>query len=177
MKNRQNIFLEQFDSEFRNHIIEFGKRISDLSKKNDLLIFMARKAACLADCMEQVGLMDLHCITASSRILNFNLEWLKDKRIAIIDDTLISGTTLYQVKNRLIDNQINEFSFNVLCVDSYWWNSNLVKPEKPFVELKSESVIQVCSQIVNSIAIIPRPYSIDFPIYKSIRFQLSDFEK
>ena len=95
MKLRRELFLEQFDSSFRNHIVEFSKRITSLSKEYDVLIFLARKAACLADCFDELQLSHFHCIVTSSRILDMNLSWMHNKKVAIIDDTLISGTTIW----------------------------------------------------------------------------------
>ena len=74
MSLRREYFLEQFDSNLRTHVIEFSKRLTDISKRYDVLIFVARKAACLADCLDELELSNFHCVIilkSSHRFPNF----------------------------------------------------------------------------------------------------------
>jgi len=41
--------------------------------------------------------------------------------------------------------------------------------KESFMRLKNEERIKLCSDIVTALSIFPRPYSVDFPIYKNTR--------
>lgn len=56
---------------------------------------MARKAAVFCDCLEELGLIHLEGYVTSDRSLDINGEWLEGKEVTIIDDAVVSGTTLY----------------------------------------------------------------------------------
>ena len=51
MLTQQQTFLGQFDEGLRPEIVEFGKRIRRVSGEVDVVIFMARKAACFAEAL------------------------------------------------------------------------------------------------------------------------------
>lgn len=176
MSIRQDFFLDQFDSAFKTHIIEFSKKLTDLSHSYDVIIFLARKAACLADCFDELGMSSFHCVITSSRILDMNLDWLKYKRIAIVDDALISGTTIYEAQQKLNSFGINEADVYVLSIDEYWWSKELVTPKPSYFKLNSTQTSLICANIVKAISVVPRPYTIDYPLFKNIRIKESDFE-
>lgn len=176
MKLRRELFLEQFDSSFRNHIVEFSKRITSLSKEYDVLIFLARKAACLADCFDELQLSHFHCIVTSSRILDMNLSWMHNKKVAIIDDTLISGTTICNAKSKLEKAGVSQIDVYVLSVDESWWATDLVDPQPGYFRLNTKQTSLICSNIVKAISVVPRPYNIDYPLYKNIRIREKDFQ-
>jgi nucleoside phosphorylase len=176
MSLRKDYFLEQFDSTFRGHIVEFGKKLTELSKNYDLLIFLARKAACLADSLEELGLAQFHCMITSSRILDMKLDWLEGKKIAIVDDALISGTTIFENLRRLSKHKDLKADVLVLSVDLEWWKEDLVQPLPSYFKLNSQQTSLICSNIVNAIAVVPRPYTIDYPLFKNVRFKERDFQ-
>lgn len=176
MSIKQDFFLDQFDSSFRTHIVEFSKKLTDLSHKYDVMIFLARKAACLADCFDELELSNFHCIITSSRILDMNLDWLKSKKIAIIDDALISGTTIYEAQHKLSSFGINKADVYVLSVDENWWTKELVNPEPSYFKLNSAQTSLICANIVKAISVVPRPYTIDYPLFKNIRIKEKDFQ-
>ena len=175
MSIRKDFFLEQFDSSFRNHIVEFSKRLTDISKKYDVLILLARKAACLGDCFDELQLSSFHCIVTSSRILDMNLDWLKSKKVAIVDDMLISGTTINNALEKLNGAGVNNVDVYVLSIDENWLNKEMVNPIAPYFKMNSEQTSLICSNIVKAISVVPRPYTIDYPLYKNIRIKESDF--
>jgi hypoxanthine phosphoribosyltransferase len=176
MSLRRDFFLDQFDSSFRTHIVEFSKRLTEISHKYDVLIFLARKAACLADCLDELELTNFHCIVTSSRILDMNLDWLKSKKIAIIDDALISGTTINEAQRKLSTFGIKKVDVYVLSVDENWWTKELVNPMPSYFKLNSEQTSLICANIVNAISVVPRPYTIDYPLFKNIRINAKDFQ-
>ena len=176
MSKRIELFLNQFDSNFKIQIIEFSKRLTNLSNEYEVLIFLARKAACLADCLDELELTNFHCVITSSRILDIDLSWLKNKKIAIIDDALISGTTINEALQKLKIYGINNADVFVLSVDENWWAKKLVSPKPPYLKLNSDQTSLICSNIVNAISVVPRPYTIDYPLFKNIRIREKDFQ-
>ncbi|WP_211604812.1 hypothetical protein [Porphyromonas gingivalis] len=175
MSLRKDFFLDQFDSSFRNHIVEFSKRLTEISKKYDVLILLARKAACLGDCFDELQLSSFHCVVTSSRVLDMNLDWLKTKKVAIVDDMLISGTTINNALGKLNRAGVDNVDVYVLSIDENWLNKDMVSPIAPYFKMNSEQTSLICSNIVKAISVVPRPYTIDYPLYKNIRIRENDF--
>ncbi len=176
MSLRRDYFLDQFDSSFRTHIIEFSKRLTDISNKYDVLIFLARKAACLADSLDELEMTNFHCTITSSRVLDMDLSWLQNKKVAIIDDALISGTTISEALRKLNTKGITKVDVYVLSVDENWWTKELVDPMPSYFKLNAEQTSLICSNIVKAISVVPRPYTIDYPLFKNIRIKEKDFQ-
>ena len=165
-------FLNRFNSSLRTEIIQFAKRLTELSKeKNTVMIFMARKAVCLADSLSTLNLTIFHCPVVSERILEMNASWLKSKKIILVDDALISGSTLYRTYQKLLKIGIEPENIKiiVLCVNKKWWSQELVKPEPPYLELEDNETASFCARIVEGISLLPRPYSVDYPLYQNLR--------
>lgn len=175
MSKRRDIFLSQFDSNFRSYVVEFSKSITEWSKTYDVLIFIARKAACLAGCLEDLRMCSFHCTVISNRVLDFDISWLTGKRVAIIDDALISGTTIDKILDRLSSISTAVVDVHVLSLDRDWWSPALVRPTSSALQLNSEQTAQICSNIVKAISLTPRPYSIDYPLFKGLRLRETDY--
>jgi nucleoside phosphorylase len=99
------------------------------------------------------------------------LAWLSGKKLTLFDDALISGTSLYQTIDRLRKSGINadDIRTQVLCVNTDWHSEELVKPELPYLELSNDQTASLCARIVEAISVVPRPYAVDYPLYKNIR--------
>lgn len=179
MKNIDT-FLKNFDSALKNHIIEFGKELSALDA--DVFILMARKAACFVECLETIGLTRLNGKVTTDRVLDMNLEWLKNKKVVLIDDTIISGTTIHDGLKKLEKVGVSDASVMVFCIDKYWHQPDFIKFKdescliKPYLKLEHAECLKFCSNIVTALSLYPRPYSIDFPIYPNVRISFNQFE-
>jgi hypoxanthine-guanine phosphoribosyltransferase len=77
---------------------------------------LARKAACLLSVLEDLGLISLNGIVVSERILEYNTEWLKGKKVAIMDDTIISGTSIYKIIEKLKLLAFRIFSYTLFAL-------------------------------------------------------------
>lgn len=171
---REN-FLQQFDSNMRQHITSFAQRLSSISQEVDVMIFLARKAACLGDCFTRLGFSTFSCTVTSSRILDLNLNWLRNKKIAIIDDMLISGTTLNRAIEKLRKNGISNVKVYVLSTDKDFFNAEVVQVESPHLCLPNNQIICTCSEIVKAISSTARPYTIDYPLYRDCSLSEKSF--
>ena len=90
---RVDSFFSVFEKSVQDEIMAFCKRIT--STHSDVYVIMARKAAVFCDCLEELGLIHLEGYVTSDRSLDINGEWLEGKEVTIIDDAVVSGTTLY----------------------------------------------------------------------------------
>ncbi|MGV3464968.1 MAG: hypothetical protein ACO1PI_10225 [Bacteroidota bacterium] len=177
----ENTFFNQFDSKISTELIELGKRLS--KTKADVYMLMARKAACLIDCLQYFGLVTLDGYVTSERILDMDSEWLAGKSVIIIDDTIISGTTLFNTIQRLNLARVKNISVHVLSVHKDHYVPELLEDEngqsylmKPYLILDSTECIKSCSDIVNALSIEARPYDIDFPFLKNIKISENDLD-
>ena len=162
----QSSFLDSFDDVWLTPIIDWANRISTLDA--DVALVMARKPACLLDAMIEFGLARPSCPITTNRVLDMDTEWLRGKKVALVDDLLISGSTLYKASRAVTDAGATISGTHVICVDRDWWNPDLVRPQQPYVSANSQSALELSNQIVEALSLVPRPYNIDWPIYKGI---------
>ena len=175
MKYNQQKFLSQFDQPLRRHIINF---CNTLSKTNyDVYLLLARKAACFIDTLIDLDLIELNGAIISDRVLEYDTDWLKGKSIAIVDDTIISGTTIFKIIKRIKSISNNKIDVHAFCINEYWFVNEMLENEKginylkePYLKLDHSSSLKFCKNIVDALALTPRPYNIDFPIYENIKF-------
>lgn len=168
-------FFSQFRSGVLPHIFEFSKLLT--AAKADVFVMMARKAACFIDCLEELGLVALDGLVTTDRLLDMDTSWLKNKKVCLIDDALISGTTLYQTRKKLIESGAKSVDIKVLCVNKDYWSRDLITVEPPYLSLDDEQTAALCSSIVESISLLPYPYAVDFPIFRNLRVPLRDLEE
>ncbi|OQP66589.1 hypothetical protein A3860_14000 [Niastella vici] len=155
-------------------IIEFGKKITNTD--TDVFLLLARKAACFTECLQELGLLKLNGHVTTDRILDMNLKWLKGKRITIVDDAIVSGTTIFETINVLKKAEVAAIQVTVISVNKDWYTPELLLDEngnsylqEPYLKLKNDECIKLCSDIVTALSIFPRPYAVDFPLYTRIR--------
>lgn len=179
-------FLNNFDTETRSHIIDFGKRISSDELVSDVYLIMARKAICFVDYLVEVGLASLNGIIVSDRVLDMDLDWIKGKSVTIIDDALISGTTIYKAIAKLKDAGVLESNIKVfvLSVNTKWYNDSMLTNsknvsylQKPIFYQSDEKCVQTCYDIVQALSTIPRPYDIDFPLFTDMLFSEQELQR
>lgn len=179
MKYSQKIFLSQFDQQIRKYIIEYCKRF--IRDEYDVYILLARKAACFLTVLEDLEFISFNGTVVSDRVLEYDTSWLIGKRVAIIDDTIISGTTIYKIVKRLKEIGVSSVSIHAFCINDYWFVEDLLNIDgesclrQPYMRVSHTSSIRFCRQIVNALSIIPRPYNIDFPVCEIGKLSKSQF--
>ena len=176
---RVDSFFSVFEKSVQDEIMAFCKRIT--STHSDVYVIMARKAAVFCDCLEELGLIHLEGYVTSDRSLDINGEWLEGKEVTIIDDAVVSGTTLYTTIQKILLCGAKNISVQILTVNEAWYNPTLLQDEAGnsyvfpvYNKLPDNLCIKLCNDIVHAISLVPRPYDIDFPLYKSIR--LTEYE-
>ncbi len=174
--------LKPFEYNIQKRIIEFCHKINNSSA--DLYILMARKAACFVNALERASLISIDAPVISERVLDCKIDWERINSVVIIDDVIISGTTLYQTIN-----DIKRFNPNicikviVLGINSKWFNADFLKDncgnsylEYPIKTLSNTECIRLSGDIVKMLALIPLPYNIDYPIYNTIKLDNLGYE-
>jgi len=175
-------FLNLFEEKLRGRIIEFCNEIND--SKADLYILMARKAACFINALEELSMIAIKGEIISERVLDTNLDWLNIRKIIIIDDVIISGTTLNRtIKSIKEKNSTIEIKVFVLGINEKWFNDELLEdefgnsylglPQKP---LENSQCIKLSGDIVKMLAMMPTPYNIDYPIYNTLKLNGKDYD-
>ncbi len=171
-------FFGQIDPDMKPLLKIYGERLTQSSQSDEVLLIMARKAVCLADCLSKLGYAHFDGVVTSDRILDMNMDWLKGRKIHIFDDAVISGTTLYRTIERLrkFGVEKDQIRITALCADEEWWCPDLVRPEEPIMMLDDNQTSAFCAQIVRAIGMMPRPYSVDYPIFENIVVARRDLE-
>jgi hypothetical protein len=96
-------------------------------------------------------------------MLDMDLGFLKGIRVCLVDDVIVSGTTLREAHDKLVQAGA-EVVTDVIAVDQDWWSEDLIRPREPYVALKNQASMALCGQIVHAISLIPRPYNVDWPM-------------
>lgn len=170
-----NEILKIFEVNIQKRILEYCAKIN---KSNaDLYILMARKAACFVNALERASLVSINGRVISERALDCKLEWENIKSVVIIDDVIISGTTLYQtIKAIRSHNPAITVKVIVLGINEKWFNQKLLNDENgnsyiayPIKTLNNTECIRLSGDIVKMLSLIPLPYNIDYPIYNTLK--------
>ncbi len=134
------------------------------SVQSGCIITLARKATCLVDILIRSGLLQARVPVVSDRILDMNATWLSGMEVVVVDDVIISGSSLYKLQQRI--RKLGGYpKLLALAVDTQWWNQELCRPKQPYLKLDHEQIIALSHRIVNLISTWPRPYNIDWPLF------------
>lgn len=123
----------------------------------------------------------------SERAIPFITGELKKSNVCLFDDSIIYGSTLYDIKQQLLK-QNAQVKISTLVTDEYWFEGKGKSPwsDKSAIPSKFKSVLQpfkeYCSLptqlmppyhrlLLQSFRDLGKPYAVDFPILKT---QLSD---
>jgi len=158
-------FFSICDANEKQHLIEYSKHLSGLNSA--VIVLMARKAACLYRCFEVLGLVRRSSVVTTDRVLAFNRSWLTGKSVALVDDALISGTSLFRARNQLIGAG-STVKTHTFFINQRWHAKSLIEPDHNFLKLDDPKSSQLSANLVDAMSIIPRAYSIDYPLYNKI---------
>ena len=113
-------------------------------------------------------------IIISNQALDFDQSYLLGKRIAIIDDIIISGTTISSTINQLI--RIGVFPDSIiviaLAIDKYYFAMDFRKSDGNSIlycntQLDDPTCIELSYSISKAFSYYGLPYDVDFPEYKA----------
>jgi hypothetical protein len=169
----QQTLLAQFEPDMARQLIAFGQHLPTIEA--DIIVFIARKSLCLYDVLLKLGSPPIERCIVSDRVLDMRLDYFSGKRVALVDDTLILGTSLAKAKRQL-EGAGAVVSTHVFCSDTYWHCPKIIVPDTTTVELSSERVMTFCTAEVRAMALAPRPYLVDFPLSRPWRVTPNEVE-
>ncbi len=159
-------FLSAFPSQYRDHIIAFAKNLSTLDV--DVLVLTARKAVCLFHCLEYLGLfVPGKRLVISERWMDHDRSWLANKRVAIIDEVIVTGTSIYRLNQELEKAGVSNVQVHCLFVNGSYFVEDFFKNialSRSYIKLTGEEAQALSTAIVEAMYTIPRPYSVDYPM-------------
>jgi hypothetical protein len=163
-----------FNEETISSLKKFSNYID--SQKPDIIVLIARKAICLFDLFSHLGINRPQGEIVSDRVLDLEVEYFRDKKVMVIDDTLILGTTLKSIKEKLTNNNV-DFQIAVFCVDKDNWQKELIIPDYIENYYTSQKLLDFCIVLVRAFSLVSIPYLIDFPITNLNHLTRKEFEK
>ncbi|MEW8273215.1 MAG: hypothetical protein AB2733_04020 [Candidatus Thiodiazotropha taylori] len=162
---RKDIFLSCFDFKYREKIIQHCTTLNNISE--DIVLFLARKAACFYRSLELLDLVQIRGkVIVTDRVLGMDCSWMKGKSVAIVDEIVISGTTMYDAMQRVIDAGGIPKCYT-LFVNSERYNESAVPLNPDTIPVMELDARAVSSSMVDALAVLPRPYSVDYPLFKA----------
>jgi nucleoside phosphorylase len=147
----------------------------------EVIISTARKAACLLDTMRLAGIWTPGAPHVSDRSLEFGLDWLEGRTVAIVDDVIGTGKTLDSLLLRCRRAGALVTDVRYVASKEAWASTlPLLRERHPGVDFSSRPAIrntmEVVDQIVDSISSVPRPYNIDWPLYSGWRGGIDEID-
>lgn len=182
---QDSIMDKVFDSEMKGRILNFCSVIS--ATQADIFLVMARKAACFILYLENKGYITFNGMLVSDRILDIEADTFKGKKVVILDDVVVSGTTIFRTIERLKDLGASSLEVYVLGVNKdyfqeelfFYTNENGEQEsylKRPYIMMSDEVCVRTCSNIVSVFGLDASPYDIDFPRSKRIWLSKSKLE-
>lgn len=166
INNARQRLLNLFPQRYRQHILDFAQNLTSLDA--DVLIFTARKSACFFHSLEHLRLWSVgNRIVTTDRLLDHDTTWLRGKRVAVIDEVIVSGTSLYRLKSALFDAGVADVRIYALFINSEWFVEEFFRDNtltNSYIELPGRDAQSLGTTIVRAFQCLPRPYSIDYPM-------------
>ena len=167
--------INRFSDQYQNVVETYCGMINRCGA--DLIITMARKGVCFFDVLVDDGHISLFDTqkVISSNAIDFTDALDTFHRIVITDDIMISGTSIANTVNRLLDLGVTEDQIEVivLAVDSDYMHMSFSSESGRNLllygwTLPNADCIELSSQISNLLSIYGKPYDVDFPVYDPI---------
>lgn len=144
----------------------------------DVLIIMAHKAVLLFDLLLAQGHIAKRAaekIIISNLALDYDCSYLEGKKVAILDDIVISGTTIASTINKLMSVRVRQDDIDVItiAVDQDYFNMNFENTKGTSVLhcdffTKDAPCIELSALISKVFSYYGIPYDVDFPVYEQI---------
>lgn len=166
--------LDILPSELTPSLISFADHIATLDV--DYIIFMARKAVRLHDLLIAAGSPQPRATIVTDHILDQSLDHLAGKSVALVDDTLIVGTTLAEAHRKLEAAGVTDIKKIVFAIDQDNWCEELCKVDRHFARLSERQMLTFCAAEVEALSLAGIPYLTDFPFSRRIRVTRAQLE-
>jgi nucleoside phosphorylase len=126
---------------------------------------VARKAACLLDVLRREKLVS-HKTIVSDRVLDMDTQWLSGLSVLLVDDILVSGSTISEII-KCLQEAGAAVTTTILVADIDWWNAELVQPVEGYLRYGHNKAIESSRALVDFLNLTPRPYNVDWPLFET----------
>jgi len=176
-------FKSAFSKDSQNNLRSFRDVLWNTD--SDYFILMARKAACLFDCLRELKIADVRGRALNDRVLDMDLDWLRGKKVTLVDDCIFSGTTLFRAAELVQRAGCSQFDTIAMAVNSDTLRPQLlpggeewgdIRIADPVLRANDAACVRQCFDVVRAISILPRPYDVDFPHTYAIKMKNSEFD-
>lgn len=145
--------------------------VNDLQEAPEqVVVFTARKAACIGDALRLTSAWTPHNEVCSSEALGFDTSWLVGKSVVLVDDVLGTGQTADGLLTRLEMVGCSSIRFLAIASRPEWPSSlDALRQRHPRVAIdpipQLDGTNQALSEdLVRAIGAVPRPYNLDWPL-------------
>lgn len=158
-----------FRGDFLRIVNSHKDRMQALLNEYDVVIFMARKAICFFDALlsnGEIALTDCHVI--SSRVIDYDgLERFQGKKIAVVDDVVVKGTSITWVAEKLIDSGVSADYYVIACEESFsnGFSKQNLTLSKTYAHFTQPDIFKLSGLIAQYIEASMRTFNVDFPIF------------
>lgn len=172
-------FKNYFGTVINEEIVKFCERINNSNA--DVIILMARKAACFFQYLAENGYIDERILEKNiitDRAIDLSDGFLLDEKILIIDDVIFSGSTIAKTIFSLLDSGVNISNISILVLainkDTFkmkFTNDNIQKDifrMDDGAKLNNAECIKLCADISRLLSLVGKPYDVDFPAYYEV---------
>lgn len=175
--NQYQVDLYDFCNDETAHALKtFCQRVN--SSDADVFIIMAHKAVLLFDILQAQGHIFIRAtqkVIVSNLALDFDCNYLGGKKVAILDDIVISGTTIASAVNKLKSVGVRQDDIDVIaiaidqdCFNMSFENSRGVNALHCDFVPQDATCIELSAVISKVFSYYGIPYDIDFPVYEQL---------
>lgn len=179
MKN-EAILDYVFDKTMKQQILNYASYIN--ASNADVYIIMARKCACFTKFLQDLNLIAFNGLVITDKRLEYDLDIIRGKKVLIIDDIVVSGTSIYNVIDS-IKTVAESVQAIVLGVNTKWFEREILEDNglsyicAPYNNYSDSECMQICSNLVRCFALATIPYDVDFPTFSSIKLSQALFSQ
>lgn len=179
MKN-EAILDYVFDKTMKQQILNYASYIN--ATNADVYIVMARKCACFTNFLQDLNLIAFNGLVITDKRLEYDIDVVRGKKVLIIDDIVVSGTSIYNVIDT-IKTVADSVQAIVLGVNTKWFEKEILEIDgksyicAPYNNYSDSECMQICSNLVRCFALATIPYDVDFPTFSSIKMSQALFSQ
>lgn len=152
----------------------------------EIFVVMAQKAICIFQVLLEEGLIykEIKDKFISSSALDFGYSNVKGKKVAIVDDIIISGSAIASVANKLVNyGNVVDQNLEIITLardkDYQTMQFTSLNDEKNLfkcaLDVSDAECIQMSYELSHILAYIGRPYDADFPSYEPIEMSKKNY--
>ena len=162
----KKIFGEKYYQKICNYIDVIQSAIDT----HDIVIFMARKAYCFYQALQANNLIHSKdtCTIFSSRAITYNGVDYFNKKVAVIEDVVILGESLFEAINEENINKVTAEIYMLACSKDFWEKvkiKNINCHFYPSMIKENDDLLELATLITNYIIYEMVPYNADYPAY------------